>query len=60
MFKATVFLKRIHIDIEGPLSITYRGKRYFLLIKNDVSEMFFVYTMKTKDEIFTVLKNFVT
>ena len=58
--KADTFLERIHVDIQGPLPATFRGKRYFLLIKDDVSGMFFVYTMRTKDEILLILKAFRT
>ena len=58
--KADTFLGRIHVDIQGPLPTTFRGKRYFLLIKNDASGMFFVYTMRTKDEILPIFKAFKT
>jgi len=44
MSKATAFLD---VDIGGPLPTTFRSNRYFLLIKDDASGMFFVYTMKT-------------
>lgn len=49
MSKSTVFLDKIHIDINN---------RYCLLIKDDASGMFFVYVMRTKDEIFPRLKEF--
>lgn len=35
MLKATVFLERLHVDIEEPLSVTFLGFRYFFFIKNN-------------------------
>lgn len=58
MSKATAFLDRIHVDIGGPLPATFRSNRYFLLIKDDAFGMFFVYIMRTKDEIHPHLKEF--
>ena len=60
MSKATEFLNEIHVDIGGPLPLTFRGHRFFLLIKDDASGMFFVYVLKTKGEIFARLKEFRT
>ncbi len=31
--------------------MTFRSNRYFLLIKNDAFDMFFIYVMKAKDKI---------
>ena len=58
MRKATRFLNRIHVDIGEDLPVTFRGNKYFLLIKNDATDMFFVYLMKTKDEIMKQLQAF--
>ena len=35
MPKAAEFLGRLHVDIEGPLPVTFSGFRYFLSIKDD-------------------------
>ena len=58
MRKTTRFLNRIHVDIDEGFSVTFRGNKYFLLIKDDVTNMFFVYLMKTKDEIMKQLQAF--
>ena len=58
MSKTTEFLNEIHVNIEDSLSLTFRDHRFFLLIKNDVFDMFFVYILKTKEKIFARLKKF--
>jgi len=60
MSKAIAFLDRIHVDIEGSLFATFRSNRYFLLIKNDVSNIFFVYVIRAKNKILSHLKKFRT
>lgn len=60
MSKAKAFLERVHVDIGGPLPTTFKNNRYFLLFKDDATGMFFVYAMKTKDEILRLLKEFTT
>ena len=60
MPKATEFLGRLHVDIEGPLPVTFSGFRYFLSIKDDAWGMFFVLPMKTKGEIYDKLVDFRT
>ena len=49
--KTTRFLNRIHVDIDEDFSVTFLDNKYFLLIKNDVKNIFFVYLIKIKDEI---------
>ena len=49
--KITKFLNRIHVNIDEDFSIIFRDNKYFLLIKNDTIDIFFVYLMKTKDKI---------
>lgn len=39
------------------LPLTFRGNRYFRLIKDDASGMFFIRLMKTKDHVFDLLKD---
>ena len=56
--KANIFLERIYINIQNSLSATFKEKRYFLLNKNDVSKMFFVYIMRIKNKILFILKAF--
>ena len=51
MQKVTEFLKRIHMNIKETFFITFRSNKYFLLIKNDIFEMFIVYVIRFKDEI---------
>lgn len=53
--KATEFLGRLHVDIEGSLPVTFSGFRYFLSIKDDAWGMFFILPMKTKGEIYDKL-----
>ena len=56
--KMNTFLEKIHVNFQNPLSATFRKKRYFLLIKNDVLKMFFMYIMRIKDEILFIFKTF--
>ena len=56
--KTNTFLKRIHMNIQDPLSTTFKKKRYFLFIKNDVSKMFFMYIMQIKNKILLIFKAF--
>ena len=58
MSKTTEFLNEIHVNIEDSLFLTFRDHRFFLLIKNDVFDMFFVYVLKTKEKIIARLKKF--
>ncbi len=60
MPKAAEFLERLHVDIEGLLPVTFSGFRYFLSIKDDIWDMFFVLPMKTKREIYDKLVDFQT
>lgn len=39
--RSTVFLDLLHFDLEGPLPRTFRGFRYFLLVKDDVTALMF-------------------
>ena len=58
MKKAIEFLKKIHINIEEFLSITFKNNKYFLLIKDKAFKMFFIYMIKIKDEILLCLQQF--
>lgn len=58
MKKADRFLDRIHVDIGEGLPQTFRGNRYFLLIKDDASGMLFIRLMKTKGQIFELVRDF--
>lgn len=60
MPKATEFLRRLHVNIEGPLLVTFSGFRYFISFKDDAWEMFFMLRMKTKKEIYDKLVDFWT
>ena len=56
--KANTFLKKIHVNIQDSLSTTFKEKQYFLLIKNNVLKIFFMYIMQIKDEILFIFKAF--
>lgn len=58
MPKATEFLVRLHVDIEGPLPVTFSSFRYFLSIKTDAWGIFFIMLMKIKSEIYDKLVDF--
>lgn len=58
--KVIEFLERLYIDIEGLLPVTFSGFQYFLFIKNDARDMFFVLPIKTKKEIYNKLMDFWT
>ena len=58
MSKAAEFLRRLYVDIEGPLPFIFLGFQYFLSIKEDALGMFFVLPMKTKKEIYDKLVDF--
>lgn len=56
MTKSTRFLDLLHFDLEGPLPTTFRGYRYFLIVKYDYTGLMFIYALKTKSEAFAKLK----
>lgn len=58
--KANKFLRKLHVNIEGPLPVTFLEFRYFLSIKDNAWEMFYVLLMKTKREIYDKLVDFWT
>ena len=39
MTKTIVFFDRIDVDIEKSLSITFRDNKFFILIKNETTDM---------------------
>lgn len=56
--KTAEFLERLHVDIKKFLPVIFLGFQYFLSIKNDAWGMFFVLSMKTKEEIYDKLVDF--
>lgn len=50
--KSTRFLDLLHFDLEGPLPTTFRGYRYFLIVKDDYTGLMFIYALKRKAEAF--------
>ena len=60
MSKVAEILKRLHVDIKRLLPVTFSGFWYFLSIKNDAQDMFFVLPIKTKGEIYDKLIDFRT
>ena len=60
MTKPIVFLEKVSIDIGGPLFITARGNKIFVLIKDYATGMLFWYACKFKSELYIIFVNFVT
>lgn len=53
-------LEIIHTDVCGPIDpVTWDGKRYFLTILDDYTHFCKVYLLKSKNEVFEYLKEFV-
>lgn len=58
-YKAGKRLERVYGDLCGPISPPMpSGNLYFLLLVDDHSRIMWVFMIKTKDEAFSVLKNF--
>jgi len=54
------FFELIHVDIWGPYSIpSFEGHRFFLTVVDDFSRFTWIYLLKTKAEVKTVLPNFI-
>lgn len=53
--RSKTFLDLLHFDLEGPLPRTFRGYRYFLLVKDDVTALMFVKALRSKAEAFPEL-----
>ena len=54
-------LELIYSDIWGPALVTAKfGYKYMLTIFDDYSQRTFIYPMRTKDEVFVKIKNFIT
>ena len=58
MTKSIESFNKIQVNIEDSLSRIFRANRFFALIKNDVFDIFFVYSLKSKDELYSRLKEF--
>ena len=56
MTKSIESFNKIQVNIEDSLSRIFRANRFFALIKNDVFDMFFVYSLRSKDELYSRLK----
>ena len=56
--KAEGFLTKIHVDIGGSLSTTWRGNKIFVLIKCDGTGMLFIYSSKLKSQIYSIVVEF--
>ena len=53
--KVYSFLNLLHFDLEGPLPRTFRGYKYFLLVKDDATELMFLKPLCSKGEVFDKL-----
>ena len=57
---AQSFFELIHVDIWDPYSIpSFEGHRFFLTVVDDFSRFTWIYLLKTKAEVKTVLPNFI-
>ena len=52
MTRSEIFLDLLHFDLEGPLPKTFRGYRYFLLVKDDSTALMFLKPLRSKGEAF--------
>jgi len=53
-------LDLVHSDVCGPFKKSLGGARYFVTFIDDHSRKTWVYTLKTKDQVFQVFKQFLT
>ena len=60
VFKSTIFLKKINVDIKDSFSITAKNNKIFVFIKNYVTNLMFWYICKFKFELYKIVINFVT
>ena len=45
-------LKLIHIDLVGSVTTTLTGEHYYILFKNDYSDVVKMYDLKSKNQIY--------
>lgn len=58
--RASTIGGRVHVDICGPIGeIGISGARYFILFKDEYTNFRLVYVIKTKDEAYQCMKEFV-
>ena len=58
-WRATEKLQLVHTDVCGPMSTpSHNGCRYFLLFIDDFSRYCYVYFLKNKSEVFSMLQKF--
>ena len=48
----------VHTDVWGPTAESREGFKYFVLFIDDFSRVSFLYLMKSKNEVFTIFKDF--
>lgn len=59
LFKASITLKLIHVNLRVPIELTTLGdNKYFLLIINDLSKLMWVIMLKRKYDGFNDFKIF--
>ena len=57
--RADVPGKLIHADLCGPCTpVSLGGSKYFILLKDDATNMSFIYFLKTKDQTLSAIKQF--
>ena len=58
MTKSIELFNKTQVNIKDSLAKIFRANPFFVLIKNDVFDMFFVYSLKSKDEFYSIFKEF--
>lgn len=59
-YRAKKILEIVHTDLNGPHKTTgYNGEKYFLTFVDDYSKAGMVYTIKTKDEVYTCFRDYI-
>lgn len=57
--RATKLLERVHSDVCGPFSVnSYGGAKYYVSFVDDHSRKVFIYTMRSKSEVFDKFMEF--
>lgn len=59
--RSTDLLEIVHADVCGPMEVkSINGSRYFLLLVDDFSRMSFAYFLKSKCDVFSCFKQFMS
>ncbi|GFT33270.1 retrovirus-related Pol polyprotein from transposon TNT 1-94 [Trichonephila clavipes] len=59
IYQSSQILELLHADLCGPINIeTHGGAKYFMVIVDDFSGMYFTYFLKNKYEVFDIFSQF--